>query len=141
MCPCLGSLGPTSSISWILYSLISAQGALPLHPGASVHLFWLTSLPSMSWGLCVLLAPWTRPLHPPPHPQFVFTGEVCVPCFSCHPEPPSVHRGLCVLEKFVCHATLGTLGLPSGLWGFCGILSIFRTHRLVEATVHELFMG
>ena len=57
------------------------------------------------------------------------------------PGLPSAPRDLCALERFVCFASLSTLGLPSVLWGFYGLLSVLRARRLVRATLCELFKG
>ena len=64
----------------------------------------------------------------------------CGACFGSL-SPPSVPQGFCVLERFVCGASLGTLVLSPLLWGFCRFLSVPQAHCLVKAMVHELFMG
>ena len=78
-----------------------------------------------------------------------FLGSLTMPaalrrlvCSSCSSLGlPSASRRLCALERFVCFASLSTPGLPSVLWGFYGLLSVLRAHRLIGATVCELFKG
>ena len=114
-----------------LYELASDHWAHPLLHRACVHLFGL------------------------PRPTFYVVGLVCT-CFSslacllCHgacvlffwlPGPTSVPQGLCVLQKFVCHSSLSTLGLPSVLWGYCGLP--FGSLSMLPGWGHicVLFMG
>ena len=126
VCTCLGSPDPASMPRGLCACCIS----LPAYPvcrrgGGRGREGW-----------CVLLSsPCAHPLHP----------EVCVHCRGLYAMallgPPSVPRGLCVLEWFVCCATPGTPGPPISCRGFCGLLSVPQACRLVGATVHELFTG
>ena len=99
------------SASWCLRALVLASQACPL-----------------SQGLCALAS--AHQAHP----------LCCGACFGSL-SPLSVPQVFCVLEKFVCGASLGTLVLSPLLWGFCTFLSVPQAHCLVEAMVHELFMG
>ena len=76
VCVCLTSPGPPSVLQGLF--ALSSLGS-PLHRSARVHLSWLTDLPSMSQSLCVLLIPWTYPLHP----------KACVHCRGLYPMPLS----------------------------------------------------
>ena len=79
-------------------------------------------------------------------PDLFVTRLMCSSLDS--PGLPSVLRGLCVLQGFVHHATLGYLGLPSVSQVLCALTrfvclphSVPQVHCLVGATIRELFMG
>ena len=115
----------------------------PTLPSVSLRVVWdslsLLSLPSLSWGLCALVsASWACLLHCRTcvhlswltGPTLYFTELVC----SFSPwDPLSVPLALCVLERFVCHTSLGAPGSPFVLRGFCGLLSVPQAWHLVGA--------
>jgi len=117
--------------------------ACPLHQRACVHLSLLPgpSLCVIIGLVCTCFSSPTYPLccracvfffrlpSPPSVPHVLYALER----FVCHislsmPGPPSA-QGLCELERFVYLPSLGTLGLPSDLWGFCGLLLVSQAHH------------
>ena len=120
----------------------------PLCSGAYVHLSSLSRPSLYVTGLVfTCLGSWGPPsalrglyaLVSTYQPTLYVTGLVC-PSFGSL-GLPSLPQGLCALERFVCLSTLRTLGLPSVLWGFYGLLSFPRACHLGMATARELFMG
>ena len=98
-------------------------------------------LPSVSWG-CVHLSQLTRTpcvitglmcTYFDSLATLCFTGLVCtcgslaqpLCCRACVffrlPRPTLCTCGLCALERFVCHAFLGNLGMPSAPSGLCAL--------------------
>ena len=151
------SLNPLSSpfVLWGLCALMSSPQVSPVYHGACVHLSLLpvpaicfvglvftclSSLcpPSASRVLCAFVLSHL--------PDLFVTRLMCSSLDS--PGLPSVLRGLCVLQGFVHHATLGYLGLPSVSQVLCALTrfvclphSVPQVHCLVGATIRELFMG
>ena len=151
------SLNPLSSpfVLWGLCALMSSPQVSPVYHGACVHLSLLpvpaicfvglvftclSSLcpPSASRVLCAFVSSHL--------PDLFVTRLMCSSLDS--PGLPSVLRGLCVLQGFVHHATLGYLGLPSVSQVLCALTrfvclphSVPQVHCLGGATIRELFMG
>ena len=109
VCTCLSSLDPPSALSQGLCVLVSAHQPT-LYVAGLVH----SSLGFPS-SLCV--------------PRFICTREVCMSLLSQHARPALCTTRVCELERFVCLPSIGTLGPPSALWGFCGLLLVSQAHH------------
>ena len=134
--------GPVLYVTGFLCTCFGSLVRLLCHRAVYACLSSLCLL-SASRRLCALvLALQACPLH----------RRACV-SFFVSPGPPSMLWGffwlprptLCATRVLCtgefCMLRLSMLGLSSLLWAFCRLLSVPQAHCVVEAMVHELFMG